>query len=587
MDAAKLEKEYVALEKKSTEILEELNNARSKRRILQEEIKNLGLSIKALRIKIPKLALEIKGCDTTREELTLRLPTLKEQSTLSSEDEVRLSELKKKVQECKNSLALCVMKSSKLEGEVTKLQKAVLNAGGPQLKKQQDLVAKLGESIDKIEADVRQAQVGASSARKNSIKAEKAKESAETELEDIKSQLESLTSRLVELEEKALVVKQAFESEKIFEAKQRDEMNAAIQAHEKAKEEMNKLTNQDIEISAHVDAINKTYKEFEQTKKHWNQKLDALLKQDEECEAEFDLSDDEEEVRISKHGTNSNVDRDEQIEQNEVKAQPNQQADKEVHPQEDKRERSLPQLSKQALKQYDISEIKNTISVLEKERDTLAKTSNMGAIAEYRKKEADYLSRVEELDAVTETRNQARKVHEDLRRQRLEMFMEGFGIITLKLKEMYQMITLGGDAELELVDSLDPFSEGIVFSVRPPKKSWKNISNLSGGEKTLSSLALVFALHHYRPTPLYVMDEIDAALDFKNVSIVANYIKDRTKNAQFIIISLRNNMFELADRLVGIYKTNNCTKSITINPAAFVKKRDNKENQVSNDSENS
>lgn len=101
-----------------------------------------------------------------------------------------------------------------------------------------------------------------------------------------------------------------------------------------------------------------------------------------------------------------------------------------------------------------------------------------------------------------------------------------------------QMITLGGDAELELVDSLDPFSEGVVFSVRPPKKSWKNIANLSGGEKvcisiltlqampmlhfflhffhnwfqTLSSLALVFALHHYKPTPLYVMDEIDAAL---------------------------------------------------------------------------
>lgn len=54
--------------------------------------------------------------------------------------------------------------------------------------------------------------------------------------------------------------------------------------------------------------------------------------------------------------------------------------------------------------------------------------------------------------------------------------------------------------------------QGIIFSVRPPKKSWKNIANLSGGEKTLSSLSLVFALHHYKPTPLYVMDEIDAAL---------------------------------------------------------------------------
>ena len=105
--------------------------------------------------------------------------------------------------------------------------------------------------------------------------------------------------------------------------------------------------------------------------------------------------------------------------------------------------------------------------------------------------------------------------------------------------------------------------------MRPPKKSWKNIANLSGGEKTLSSLALVFALHHYKPTPLYVMDEIDAALDFKNVSIVGHYIKERTKNAQSVIISLRNNMFELADRLVGVYKTNNTTKTVAINPGAF------------------
>ena len=80
-----------------------------------------------------------------------------------------------------------------------------------------------------------------------------------------------------------------------------------------------------------------------------------------------------------------------------------------------------------------------------------------------------------------------------------------------------------------------------MFSVRPAKKCWKYILHLSGGEKTLSSLAQVFPLHYYKPTRLYVMDEIDAALDFKNVSIVANYVKERTKNAQFIIISLRLN----------------------------------------------
>merc|ERR1712046_405171 len=184
-----------------------------------------------------------------------------------------------------------------------------------------------------------------------------------------------------------------------------------------------------------------------------------------------------------------------------------------------------------------------------------------------------YKGRLGEFEEANTEREKARCELESLRQKRLEEFMEGFSVISMKLKEMYQMITLGGDAELELVDTLDPFSEGINFSVRPPKKSWKQITNLSGGEKTLASLSLVFALHHYKPTPLYFMDEIDAALDFRNVSIIANYIKERTKNAQFIVISLRNHMFELADLLVGIYKTYDVSKSVAIDPSAFEVKK--------------
>ena len=93
----------------------------------------------------------------------------------------------------------------------------------------------------------------------------------------------------------------------------------------------------------------------------------------------------------------------------------------------------------------------------------------------------------------------------------------------------------------------------------------------------MSSLSLIFALHYYKPTPLYFMDEIDAALDFKNVAIVADYIKKRTKDAQFIIISLRNNMFDLADKLVGVYKTNDKTRVINLDPSLLLAK--NKENE--------
>ncbi|KPI97761.1 Structural maintenance of chromosomes protein 4 [Papilio xuthus] len=214
------------------------------------------------------------------------------------------------------------------------------------------------------------------------------------------------------------------------------------------------------------------------------------------------------------------------------------------------------------LEECSVDELRNRLKA-QKTRLGDAKP-NIQAIQDYKTKEDLYLKRAAELDEITTKRNEMRALYDQLRKKRTTDFLCGFTTITTKLKEMYQMITLGGDAELELVDSLDPFTEGIIFSVRPPSKSWKNISNLSGGEKTLSSLALVFALHYYRPTPLYVMDEIDAALDFKNVSIVANYIKERTRNAQFIIISLRYNMFEASNRLVGIYKTEDCTKSVTI-----------------------
>lgn len=195
---------------------------------------------------------------------------------------------------------------------------------------------------------------------------------------------------------------------------------------------------------------------------------------------------------------------------------------------------------------------------------------DLSVIEDYRRRVAEHESRSADLATALTSRDNAKARLDSLRSARLTGFMEGFSTISLRLKEMYQMITMGGNAELELVDSLDPFSEGILFSVMPPKKSWKNISNLSGGEKTLSSLALVFALHHYKPTPLYVMDEIDAALDFRNVSdiensfeervtdiifqvsIVASYIKERTKNAQFIVISLRNNMVSSCKLIVKV-----------------------------------
>ena len=186
-------------------------------------------------------------------------------------------------------------------------------------------------------------------------------------------------------------------------------------------------------------------------------------------------------------------------------------------------------------------------------------------LREYRKRYTEYC-RLEGLE------KECKDKYMELKNKRISEFLAGFTFISKTLKQVYQTITNGGDADLELIDSYDPFA-GILFTVRPPHKSWKHMSKLSGGEKTLSSLSLIFALHYYKPTPIYFMDEIDAALDFKNVEIVAKFMKERTKSAQLIVISLRNHMYELSNQLVGIYKTADTTKTIFVVPALLETKR--------------
>lgn len=215
-----------------------------------------------------------------------------------------------------------------------------------------------------------------------------------------------------------------------------------------------------------------------------------------------------------------------------------------------------------------LDSIKSQIAYLMQRKDSL--NGDIEVIESYKEKLGAYVKKDSEFKEASSKEQLIKSDLNKLKESRRIEFMTGFAFISKKLKDVYQTITNGGDADLELIDSMDPFSEGVMFSVRPPHKSWKHMSKLSGGEKTLSSLSLIFALHYYKPTPIYFMDEIDAALDFRNVEIVGKFIKERTRNAQFIVISLRNHMFELANQLVGIYKVNDMTRTVSLYPYQFL-----------------
>jgi structural maintenance of chromosome 4 len=494
-------------------------------------------------------------------QLRAEIEKLRQVLDLSPSEKRQLADLQVRLDGIDAEMVRVAPQLGQCKSAVASIQRRIMDVGGPNLSKAQAKLDILTKQFDTLSSQLNSREIEESSNRKQAAKAAASKEKAESEIAKLNEKLKDLVTEQQEMENDALEVIKAVDSAKARMTEQEELLKKITTDFQHLKAAVAKMKNVEVDLNEDLEHVQKDLKEATRQADHWHKELETLRKVhfDEQREF-FDAVDAIVKADRPQNGANASSSSSSSSSSGNI-------IDTSTID-------TLPVLAEEQLKAHSsdvsfVEDVKKTISQLETEREKLRGNVNMNALMEYLRKDAHYRGRLVDLESITEQRNVLRSKYEGLRRQRLEEFMSGFGVIALKLKEMYQMITLGGDAELELVDSLDPFSEGIVFSVRPPKKSWKNISNLSGGEKTLSSLALVFALHHYKPTPLYVMDEIDAALDFKNVSIVANYIKERTKNAQFVIISLRNNMFELADRLVGIYKTNDATKSVTINPRLF------------------
>lgn len=180
--------------------------------------------------------------------------------------------------------------------------------------------------------------------------------------------------------------------------------------------------------------------------------------------------------------------------------------------------------------------------------------------------------RYKEIDAeFVEARNTEKDIisrFEKVREDRHQKFMKAFDHISDTIDDVYKELTksraspLGGSAYLTLEDDDEPYSFGVKYHIMPPLKRFRDMENLSGGEKTIGALALLFAVHSFHPSPFFVLDEVDAALDNSNVNKIANYIsKHRGPNFQFIVISLKNNLFEKSDSLVGIYRDQDANSS--------------------------
>lgn len=131
-------------------------------------------------------------------------------------------------------------------------------------------------------------------------------------------------------------------------------------------------------------------------------------------------------------------------------------------------------------------------------------------------------------------------------------FVESFREINKNFTEVFTVLFNGGKAALELEDGEDILKSGIEIKVQPPGKKLQNLTLLSGGEKSLTAVALLFAILRTKPSPFCILDEIDAALDEANISRYTNYLKNINDKTQFILITHRKTTMEIADVLYGI-----------------------------------
>ena len=207
-----------------------------------------------------------------------------------------------------------------------------------------------------------------------------------------------------------------------------------------------------------------------------------------------------------------------------------------------------------------LSEIKSELNNIKSRIKALGPV-NVQAIEEYKEVSERYGFMKQQYDDLVVSEESIRGIIDELDTGMKKQFDEQFAAIKSQFRSVFRELFGGGEADLDLVydnenedgaEKADELEAGISVVVQPPGKKLQNIMQLSGGEKALTAIALLFAIQNLKPSPFCLLDEIEAALDDSNVTRFANYLHKLTEHTQFIVITHRRGTMEAADRLYGV-----------------------------------
>ncbi len=198
-------------------------------------------------------------------------------------------------------------------------------------------------------------------------------------------------------------------------------------------------------------------------------------------------------------------------------------------------------------------ELEERIIKLEKELASIGPT-NMLALDQFDRLKEDYEQLKKKMDKLVEEKQAVLNFMLEVEKNKKDTFMKTFLEVSSHFEGLFKKLSPGGMAHLLLENPEDPFAGGLEIQAKPKGKELQNMTALSGGEKTLTALAYIFAMQQVRPAPFYVLDEVDAALDKVNSEALGGMIAElaQNKTAQFIVISHNDAVYSKADTLYGV-----------------------------------
>ncbi len=215
-------------------------------------------------------------------------------------------------------------------------------------------------------------------------------------------------------------------------------------------------------------------------------------------------------------------------------------------------EELVKELNIKDMKKLPSSETLNkTIKVAEAAMESLGNV-NLRALDAYEEQQKRHDDLSEELKHLRDQRKRLMKLVDELNEKKKLGLLKVYTAVNEQFKDVYASLSDGGEAELVLENPDDPFSAGLLINARPPGKKVHRLEALSGGEKGVVSMALIFAIQRHDPSPFYMLDEVDQNLDAINAESVAKMVKRNSERAQFLQISLRKVTLKEADNIIGI-----------------------------------